>query len=180
MVHTLPKPLNIVVGIFLFLLAAVCAAAPIPMVYRSLGVVLATYLAFSSSGMPFAYLTALVAPLIGLIARDANWFIMLPITLSSLLLAVLALEFSWRYPALILSPLLFIIPQVVALRLSKDELFAVTLPWEPANNWVGLHFLVAFAGVLVAIYLDRRRERIRKRNDDLEKKIDRVATSSSR
>jgi hypothetical protein len=176
MVHTLPKPLNIVVGIFLFLLAAVCAAAPIPMVYRSLGVVLATYLAFSSSGMPFAYLTALVSPLIGLIGRDANWFIMLPVTLSSLLLAVLALEFAWRYPALILSPLLFIIPQVVTLRLSKDELFFVELPWEPANNWVSLHFLVAFAGALVAIFLDRRRERLRKQTDEFEKKLEATTT----
>jgi hypothetical protein len=171
MVHTLPKPLNIVVGIFLFLLAAVCAAAPIPLVYRSLGIVLATYLAFSSSGMPFAYLTALVSPLIGLIARDPNWFVMLPITLSSLLLGVLALEFSWRYPALILSPLLFIIPQFVAMRLSKDELFAVQLPWEPASNWVNLHFLVAFAGVLVTIYLDRRRERINRLDKELEEKM---------
>jgi membrane protein implicated in regulation of membrane protease activity len=117
-----------------------------------------------------------VSPLIGLIARDANWFIMLPVTLSSLLLAVLALEFAWRYPALILSPLLFIIPQVVTLRLSKDELFFVELPWEPANNWVSLHFLVAFAGVLVAIFLDRRRERLRKQTDEFEKKLEATTT----
>jgi hypothetical protein len=178
MVYTLPKPLNIVVGIFLFLLAAVCAAAPIPMVYRSLGIVLATYLAFSSSGTPFAYLTALVSPLIGLIARDEAWFVMLPIIMSSLLLAVLALEFAWRYPALILSPLLFILPQVITMQLSKDELFFVTLPWEPANSWVSLHFLVAFAGVLVAIYLDRRRERINKLDSQLEEKIKAVTSRS--
>jgi hypothetical protein len=171
MVYTLPKPLNLVVGIFLVLLAAVCAAAPISLVYRSLGIVLATYLAFSSSGMPFAYMAALLAPPIGLIARDPDWFIMLPITLSSLLLAVLALEFAWRYPALILSPVLYIIPQVVALRLSKNELFSVDLPWEPAGNWVSLHFLVAFAGALVAVYLDRRRERVSNLNDELEEKI---------
>lgn len=178
MVYTLPKPLNIVVGIFLFLLAAVCAAAPIPMVYRSLGIVIATYLAFSSSGSPFAYLTALVSPLIGLIARDVDWFIMLPIIMSSLLLAVLALEFAWRYPALILSPLLFILPQVVAMQLSKDDLFFVTLPWEPASSWVNLHLLVAFAGVLIAIYLDRRRERINKAYTQPEENL-KSATSRS-
>jgi hypothetical protein len=62
-------------------------------------------------------------------------------------------------------------PQFVALRLSKDELFAVQLPWEPAGNWVNLHFLVAFAGVLVVIYLDRRRERSNSLDKELEAKM---------
>lgn len=159
MIHTLPRPQNIIVGTFLFLLAAVCAAAPIPLLYRSLGIVLCTFLAFSAGGMPFAYLTALLAPPIGLINGDQNWLVMLPIIMSSLLLAVLALEYAWRYPALILSPLLYVIPQFIAMRLSRNELFAVTLPWEPAQNWVGIHALTALGGVLVAVYLDRLRER---------------------
>jgi hypothetical protein len=158
MIHTLPRPQNIIIGTFLFLLAAVCAAAPIPLLYRSLGIVLSMYLAFSAGGMPFAYLTALLAPPIGLINGDQNWLVMLPIIMSSLLLAVLALEYAWRYPALILSPLLYVIPQFMAMRLSRNELFAVTLPWEPAQSWVGIHVLTALGGVLVAIYLDRRRE----------------------
>jgi hypothetical protein len=166
MIHTLPRPQNIIIGTFLFLLAAVCAAAPIPLLYRSLGIVLCTYLAFSAGGMPFAYLTALFAPPLGLINGDQNWLVMLPIVMSSLLLAVLALEYAWRYPALILSPLLFTIPQFIAMRLSRNELFAVTLPWEPAQSWVGIHALTALGGVLVAIYLDRLRERSTQVDDD--------------
>ncbi|MGL4612149.1 MAG: hypothetical protein ACRCYY_21135 [Trueperaceae bacterium] len=159
MIHTLPRPQNIIIGTFLFLLAAVCAAAPMPLIYRSIGLVVCTYLAFSAGGMPFAYLTALLAPPIGLISGDQNWLILLPIIMSSLLLSVLALEYAWRYPALILSPLLYTIPQFVAMQLSRNELFAVDLPWEPAQSWVGTHALTALAGVLIAIYLDRRRER---------------------
>jgi hypothetical protein len=159
MIHTLPRPQNIIVGTFLFLLAAVCAAAPIPLLYRSLGIVICTYLAFSAGGMPFAYLTALLAPPIGLISGDQSWLVMLPIIMSSLLLAVLALEYAWRYPALILSPLLFTVPQFMAMRLSQNELFAVALPWEPAQSWVGTHALASLGGVLIAIYLDRLRER---------------------
>jgi hypothetical protein len=166
MIHTLPRPQNIIIGTFLFLLAAVSAAAPIPLLYRSLGIVLCTYLAFSAGGMPFAYLTALFAPPLGLINGDQNWLVMLPIVMSSLLLAVLALEYAWRYPALILSPLLFTIPQFIAMRLSRNELFAVTLPWEPAQSWVGIHALTALGGVLIAIYLDRVRERSAPADDE--------------
>ncbi len=166
MIHTLPRPQNIIVGTFLFLLAAVCAAAPIPLLYRSLGIVICTYLAFSAGGMPFAYLTALLAPPIGLINGDQSWLVMLPIIMSSLLLAVLALEYAWRYPALILSPLLFAVPQFIAMRLSRNELFAVALPWEPAQSWVGIHALTALGGVLIAIYLDRVRARAAPKDDD--------------
>ena len=82
----------------------------------------------------------------------------MPIILTSTLLGALGLEYAWRYPALLVSPLLVVLPQFIAYTLSRQELFAVTLPWEPAPTWLGLHALVALAGVLVAIYLDRRRE----------------------
>jgi hypothetical protein len=158
MVRTLPFPQNLIIGIFLFLAAAAFAAAPLALVYRSLGILFAVYLIFIAGGTPFAFLTALITPLVGLIGGDQDWLIMLPILLSSNLLAVLGLEYAWRYPALIISPLLSIAPQVIAQQLSRSGIFEVTLPWEPASTWLGLHALTALAGTLVTIYLDRRME----------------------
>jgi len=147
-----------IIGAFLFLAAVVVAVAPLAIAYRSLGIVLFSYLAFGMGGMPFAYLTALLAPPLGLITGNVDWLVMLPIILSSNLLAMLGLEFSWRYPALIISPLLLIIPQIFVLMASKRSLFQVKLPWEPnAAIWVALHALVALAGILAVIYLDRHR-----------------------
>jgi uncharacterized membrane protein len=159
MIRTLPSPQNFIIGTFVFLAAVVCVLAPIPLLYRSLGVLIATYLAFSVAGTPLAYLTAIVAPLAGLVGNDLNWLVLLPILLTSLLLAVVGLEYAWRYPALIVSPLLYVIPQYLGMVLSKQELFAIQLPWEPASSWVGIHALAALASSLVVVYLDRFRER---------------------
>jgi hypothetical protein len=159
MSRTLPFPQNLIIGIFLFLGAAAFAAAPLTPVYRSLGILFATYLVFSAGGSPFAYLTALIAPLVGLIGGDNVWLIMLPILMSSSLLAILGLEYAWRYPALLISPLLCIAPQLTAYQLSHWGIFEITLPWEPAASWIGLHALTALAGALVTIYIDRRLEK---------------------
>lgn len=156
-IHTLPRPQSIIIGVFLFLLAVAFAVAPLQLVFRSLGILFATLLVFSVAGMPFAYLTALLAPVLGLINGDMNWLIMLPIVMVSLLLTVLGLEFSWRYPAIVVVPLLCVLPQFIAWQLSRQALFEIELPWEPASNWVGLHALMALAGVLIAVYFDRRR-----------------------
>lgn len=146
------------------LAGVVAAVAPLPLMYRSLGILLFSYLAFGMGGMPFAYLTALLGPPIGLITGDVGWLIMLPIVLSSNLLAMLGLEFAWRYPALAVSPVLLITPQVFALVASKRELFEVALPWEPnAALWIGLHTMVALAGVLAGVLLDRWREKSEER-----------------
>lgn len=157
-IRTLPAPQSFIIGFFLFLVAAALAVSPLPLLYRSAGLLLIMYLNFSVAGMPFVYLTALLAPPVGLLSGDADWLIMLPIVLTSTMLGALGLEYAWRYPALVVSPLLAVLPQFVAYTLSQQELFAVTLPWEPARAWIGLHALLALAGVLVAIYLDRRRE----------------------
>ncbi len=158
MIRTAPAPLNLVIGTFLVLAAVVSAVAPLPPMFRSLGILLFSYLAFAMSGMPFAYLAALLAPPLGLISSDANWLVMLPIVLSSNLLAMLGLEFAWRYPAVVISPLLQIAPQLFVMQMSRRELFQVALPWEPNPSlWIGLHALVAVAGVLAAVMLDRRR-----------------------
>ena len=158
MIRTAPAPQNLIVGGFFVLLAVVAAVAPVPLVFRSLGILVSSYLAFAMGGMPFAYVSALLAPPIGLITGDVAWLVMLPIVLSSNLLGMLGLEFAWRYAALIISPALVVAPLAFVRVMSERDLFQVDLPWEPgAATWVFLHGSVALAGVLVGILLDRRR-----------------------
>jgi hypothetical protein len=159
-IRTPPAPQRLVIGAFLFLAAVAFAVAPLPLALRSGGILLFSYLSFAIGGAPAAHLSALLAPPAGLITGDQEWLVMLPIILATNLLAMIGLEFAWRYLALLVSPLLQAIPQVVVLTASKQELFAVDLPWEPrATVWILLHTLTSLAGVLVAVYLDRRRER---------------------
>lgn len=159
MIHTLPFPQNLIIGIFLVLAAGVFAVAPLPLIYRSLGILFLCYLALSVGGTAFAYLAALVTPPLGLLSADPDWLIMLPIVMSSTLLAVLGVEFAWRYLAIIISPLLAAAPHLIGSQLAEQSLFTVTLPWEPVRTWVALHLLVALAGVIVIIYYDRLRVR---------------------
>jgi hypothetical protein len=155
-----PATQRLVIGVFLFLAAVACAVAPLPLAFRSSGILLFAYLAFSVGGAPAAHLIALLAPPLGLISGDSDWLVMLPIVLSSNLLAMIGLEFAWRYPALLVSPLLQSVPQLFVLTITKQELFRVELPWDPRPDvWVALHVLVALGGVLVVVYLDRRRQR---------------------
>ena len=160
MIRTLPAPQNVIIGSFLVLAAAAFAAAPLGIMLRSLGILVISYLAFSVGGTPFAYLSALIAPPVGLIGGDPSWLVMLPIVMSGTLLGMLGLEYAWRYPALIVSPLLVVLPHFVASRLATQSLFSVELPWGNPANWLGLHLLAALAGTLVCVYLDRRRERL--------------------
>ena len=160
MIRPAPDPQRLIIGTFMVLAAVVFAVAPLPLPVRSAGIVLAAYLAFGVGGMPFAYLAALLAPPAGLIAGDAEWLVMLPIILSGNLLGMLALEFGWRYPALVLSPLLLITPAAFVQLATQRELFAVELPWDDARAlWLTLHALVAVLGVLSAFMLDRQRTR---------------------
>lgn len=162
MIRTAPLPQSLVVGTFLFLAAVVSAVAPIPLLYRSLGTLLFGYLAFGMGGLPLAYPTALIAPAVGLISGDPDWTVMLPIVFSSNLLAMLALEYAWRLPALVVSPLALAIPLVFVRAASRNELFAVALPWEGSSGlWIALHVAAAVVGILIAILLDRRRARRR-------------------
>lgn len=154
-------PQRLFIGLFFFLAAAVAAVAPMPLVFRSLGIALSAYLGFAAAGLPAAYLTALLAPPIGLIGGDPDWLVMLPVVLAGNLLAMLGLEFGWRLLALPLSPLLLVLPAVATWQLPHRPLFEVVLPWEGQEaTWVLLHLFVALFGVLVALYLDRRREAI--------------------
>jgi hypothetical protein len=158
MIRTRATPHNIVIGVFLVLVALVAAVAPLPLMYRSLGIVIASYLAFGIAGPPLAFLAALIAPPMGLLNGDPGWLIMLPMVLSSNLLAMLGLELTWRYPAVLLSPLLLVTPQVFVMQASKQRLFRVELPWDTHNaTWIVLHAAVAIGGVLLAIYLHSRR-----------------------
>lgn len=159
-IRTLGAPQSTIIGLFLFLAAAALAASPLPLFYRSAGMLLLMYLVFGVAGMPFVYLIALIAPPVGLVSGDPNWLIMLPIIMTSSLLAALGLEYAWRYPAIIVSPLLAVAPFLIVLALSQQELFAISLPWEPAGTWIALHALVALAGILINVFLDRRREKL--------------------
>ena len=157
--RTPPAPQNLIVGTFCLLLAVVVAVAPLPLLGRSLGILAATYAAFSFGGLPFAFASALLAPVAGLLTGGTDWLVLLPLLLSSGLLGLLGLDYAWRYPALLVSPLLYIIPQGIVWQLSQRELFAVELPWQPsAEVWLALHALVAFLGVAAAVALEQRRE----------------------
>lgn len=147
-------------GIFVVLAAIVIAVTPLPVSLRSAAIALLAYLAFAIGGMPFAYLTALLGPALGLVAGDAAWLVMLPIVLSGNLLAMLGLEYAWRWAAIVVSPLLLVTPALFVQAMARRELFRVELPWDDGRGaWVGLHLLVGVFGVLVAILIERRRRR---------------------
>lgn len=161
MIRTVAMPQRLFIGLFFFLAAVVCAVAPMPILYRSLGIALSAYLGFAMAGMPAAYLTALLAPPMGLIGGDPDWLVMLPVVLSGNLLAMIGLEYGWRLLAVPLSPILLVVPALATWQLpQRMALFEVSLPWEGQQaTWVAMHLLVAAAGVLVSLYLDRRRGR---------------------
>lgn len=158
---TQPNPSRaLIIGIFLFLAAVACTVAPMPILFRSLGIVLFSFASFALAGTQMALLTALVAPLAGLLTGSEAWLVMLPIILASNLLGLLGLDFAWRYAAVIVSPLLLSAPGAVSVLLSGQELFEVDLPWQGEGlTWVGLHALTALFGVLLALLLDRSRRK---------------------
>jgi hypothetical protein len=159
-IRVAPDPQRVIIGTFLVLAAALCAVAPLPVLFRSVGVVLFSYLAFGVGGMPFAYLAGLLAPPLGLLSGSLEWLVMLPIVMSGNLLALLGLEYAWRYPALLVSPALLVVPALFVQLATRSELFAVALPWDETRaTWVPLHLLVALLGLLTAFVLDRRRRR---------------------
>lgn len=158
MIRPAPEPQRTFVGIFLVLAAVVVAVTPLPVSLRSATIVLISYLAFAVGGMPFAYLAALLGPALGLVVGDAAWLVMLPIVMSGNLLAMLGLEYAWRWAALVVSPLLLVIPALFVQAMAQRELFRVILPWDDGRGaWVGLHVLVGVFGVLIAILVERRR-----------------------
>ncbi len=160
MIRVAPDPQRVIIGAFLILAAVVFAVAPVPIVFRSVGIVLFAYLAFGMGGMPFAYVAALLAPPIGLLSGSADWLVMLPIVMSGNLLGMLALEYAWRYPALLVSPALLVTPALFVQVATRSELFAIELPWDDARGaWITLHLLVSLLGILSAFVLDRRRRK---------------------
>jgi hypothetical protein len=151
---------RIIISLFLVLLALVLAVSPLPMLLRSLGLLLLSYAAFGWGGITLAYLVALLVPPAGLLTGDPDWLVMLPLILSSGLLAMAGLEYAWRYPAILISPLLYIAPQLFVWLVSYQPLFAINLPWEPsARTWISLHGLAALFAMLLLIYLERFKER---------------------
>lgn len=151
------------VGVFLFLGAVFLAVAPVPLLFKDLGIILLAYLAFVLSRATFAYMVVILAPPLGLLLSGSpEWLVLQPIMISAGLLAILGLEYAWRYPALVVSPLLYIMPYFVSWQLSQIELLAVDLPFVPSPQvWITLHLLVAILGVLLALYIERRQARWR-------------------
>lgn len=146
-------------GVFLVLAAAVLAIAPLPLAWRSAGIVVAFYLAFAVAGMPWAYVAALLAPPVGLIGGDDAWLVMLPLILSGNLLALLALDVAWRVPAVFLSPMALLAPHAVTWVLAQRELFRVALPWEPdVWLWLAAHGGAALVGAVIAVLAARDHE----------------------
>ena len=162
--YTPPSPKNIFMGLFLCFFAAVIVVSPLPMLYRSMIILFIAYLAASYGGMPFAYIVVILVPPLGLLKHDDSWLIFLPMIISSGLLAMLGLEYSWRYAALLISPFLYVIPQLFVWKVSEHRLFAIEIPWQPsATRWLIIHAFVAGAGVLTMFFLDRKRQKLAKR-----------------
>jgi hypothetical protein len=164
MIRTMPlaTPTHPLIGAFFFLGAVALAVAPLPILFRDLGIIFIAYLAFVLARPSVAYMIVVLAPPLGLLGGSPEWLIMQPLVISSGLLAMLGLEYAWRYPAIVVSPLLYLLPYLVAWQLSRQELFAVELPFAPSPEaWLTLHGLVALAGVLLALYINRRREKRR-------------------
>lgn len=152
-------PHTLIVGTFLFLLAVVFAVAPLPPLARSLGVLLSAYAAFAFAGLPFAFGAVLLAPVAGLLSGDETWLVLLPPMLVSGLLAFLGLDYAWRTPALLVSPLLYAAPQLIVWALSQRSLFEVALPWNPsAPVWIGAHAFAALLGTAGALWWRRDAE----------------------
>ena len=88
--------------------------------------------------------------------RLGSWAVLLPLMLVSGLLALLGLDYAWPRGALIVSPLLYVVPQLIVWALSQRSLFAVALPWSPsAPVWLGLHALAALVGTAGALAIRR-------------------------
>lgn len=159
-----PSTAPFIIGLFFFLLAVVLAVAPLPIVVRSLGIVLCSYAALAFAGLPFAFAAALLAPVAGLLTGGETWLVLLPLMLVSGLLAFLGLDYAWRRGALFVSPLLYVLPQVIVWQLSQRSLFSVALPWNPsAPTWLGLHALATLAGTAGALFVTRGAEARRRR-----------------
>jgi len=160
MIRTAPQPYNLFVGAGLILLSVAIALSPLATLYRSVAILFCAYLAFSNSGTPAAYIIVLFSPLFGLRVDTNTWLVLLPVMLSANLLAMLGLDYGWRYGAIVLSPVLAVLPAVIAWQGALHPLFSVDLPWQPdARTWIVMHAVVAFAGVVIGLALDFKRSR---------------------
>lgn len=163
MIRTAPQPYNLFVGAGLILLSVAIALSPLATLYRSVAILFCAYVAFSNSGTLAAYVIVLFSPLFGLRVETDIWLVLLPVMLSANLLAMLGLDYGWRYGAIVLSPVLAVLPPIIAWQGSLHPLFNVNLPWQPdAQTWIVMHAVVAFAGVVIGLALDYKRARARR------------------
>jgi hypothetical protein len=164
MIRTAPQPYNLFIGAGLILLSVAIALSPLATLYRSVAILFCAYLAFSNSGTPAAYIIVLFSPLFGLRVETDTWLVLLPVMLSTNLLAMLGLDYGWRYGAIVLSPVLAVLPVLIAWQGALHPLFNVTLPWQPdARTWIVMHTVVALAGVVIGLALDYKRARATRR-----------------
>lgn len=149
---------SLLIGIFLCLLAAVFAILPLPIFVRSIVLLFLAYMAVGFANIGFAYLIVLIIPVVGIFVDSAAWLIMSPVIMSAGLLAMLALEYTWRRMAVLASPLFWLLVPLFVHFVSQHRLFALELPWNDGMTWweqtplvwILLHGIVALIGSLIA------------------------------
>ena len=149
---------SLIIGLFLCLLAAVIAILPIPIFVRSIVLLFLAYLSVAFANIGFSYLIALIVPVVGIFVDSAAWLILSPVIMSAGLLAMLALEYTWRRLAIIASPFFWLLVPIFVHFVSQHRLFELELPWNDGMTWweqtplvwIILHGIVALVGSILA------------------------------
>ncbi len=148
-----------IIGIFLCLLAAVFAILPVPIFVRSIALLFLAYLAVAFANIGFSYLIVLIVPVVGILFDSNTWLVLSPVIMSAGLLAMLALEYTWRRLAVIASPFFWLLVPLFVHVVSQHRLFELQLPWNNGMTWweqsplvwIMLHGIVAFVGSIIAV-----------------------------
>jgi len=149
---------TLIIGLFLCLLAAVFAILPVPIFVRSIVLLFLAYMAVAFSNIGFAYLIVLIVPVVGIFVDSSAWLILSPVIMSAGLLAMLALEYTWRRLAVLASPFFWLLVPLFVNLVSQHPLFALELPWNDGMTWweqtpiiwIILHGIVALIGSIIA------------------------------
>ena len=157
---------TLIIGLFLCLLATVFAILPIPIFVRSIVLLFLAYLAVAFANIGFSYLIVLIVPVLGIFIDSEAWLILSPVIMSAGLLAMLALEYTWRRLAIIASPFFWLLVPVFVHFVSQHRLFELELPWnngmtwweQSPLGWIILHGIVALVGSILATSFGGRQD----------------------
>lgn len=150
---------NLIIGLFLCLLAAVFAILPIPIFVRSVVLLFLAYIAIAFANIGFSYLIVLIVPVVGIFVDSDAWLVLSPVIMSAGLLAMLAFEYTWRRFSVVASPLFWLLVPIFVHFVSQHRLFALELPWNEGMTWwqqsplawIILHGIVALIGSIIAV-----------------------------